>query len=206
MTWTLTMTTTAKAKYCKLKHLATTVSLQTCIAFRALEHVDSQSAKIIVTCVGNKSMVCVFCAARLQGSHQKLNSERRLKLIVLPPYRMMTLKKSNPWRRRAPPMTRFTMPLKVLPLNHPGTLARKPLLESLDPLSTIYPVNSTPIQRVTLYLNPADVATYEVDEAPYGYDDVEVPIPAITQVEVHRAAGGARGEATDDYLVPGQDN
>lgn len=47
--WTATTKTTAKAKYWKLKHSATTVSLQTFAFFRALEHFDNQSARIVVT-------------------------------------------------------------------------------------------------------------------------------------------------------------
>lgn len=111
----------------------------------------------------------------------------------------MTLRKSNPWRRRAPPTT-----LEALPSSHPGTWARKPPLESLDPLSTTYWVDFAQAQRVTLYFNPADAVTYEVDDLPYGYDDVEVP--AVTRAEVHSAAGGGAGESTEDYLVPGQDH
>lgn len=48
--------------------------------------------------------------------------------------------------------------------------------------------------------------THEVDDSPYGYDDVEVLNSAVTEAEVHHAAVGVPEESTDDYLVPGQDN
>lgn len=49
--------------------------------------------------------------------------------------------------------------------------------------------------------------TYEVEDPQYGYDDVGTPPPAVTQAEVHIAAGGAPEEpGTEDYLVPGQDD
>lgn len=145
---------------------------------------------------------CVFCAAALQDSHQTLNPERRETPTVLPRSHTMMSKKPNPLHCRAPPTT----PLKVLPWGHPSTSARKPPLESLEPLSKTRPVNFAPIQCLTLLLNPADAVTYEVDDPQYGYDDVEVPTAAVTQADVHRAAGGAREESTEDYLVPGQDN
>lgn len=147
-----------------------------------------------------------FCAAAWQDSHQKLNPERRETLTVLPHSHMMMSKKPNPWRRRAPLMTPLTMPPKVLPLSRPSTSARKSPLESLNPLSKTCLVNFVPIQCVTLFLNHADAVTYEVEDPQYGYDDVGEPTPAVTQAEVHRAAGCAPEESTEDYLVPGQDN
>lgn len=70
MTWTLTMRTMEKAKDCKRKHLALTVSLQTIASIGALEHLTVNQQDVTQR-VKNMGVVCVFCA--LQDLLQKLN-------------------------------------------------------------------------------------------------------------------------------------